>query len=66
MSANRRKQSSFKAMVALSALRGDAMVSELTASCGVHPRPIYAWKKALTEATPMPSEPRRRRHPFTS
>jgi len=48
MSANRRKHDpAFKAKVALSALRGDATVSELAARLGVHPhrhfRPPSGW-----------------------
>lgn len=35
----------FKAQVALSALREDASVSELSARYGVHPTVINRWKK---------------------
>ena len=38
--------------MALSALRGDATVSELAARFGVNPHQIYAWKRTLTEAAP--------------
>jgi transposase-like protein len=53
ISASRRKHDpTFKAKVALAALRGDATEQELTAHFGVHPRRIYAWKKALMNAAP--------------
>ncbi len=38
---------SFKAQVALAALKGDKTVNELAALYGVHPTMIHAWKKQL-------------------
>ena len=49
-SKNRRKHTpTFKAKVALAAIKGDAPVPELAARYGVHPNQIYAWKKALLD-----------------
>jgi transposase len=42
----------FNAKVALTALRGDATVAEVSTRFGVYPHRIYAWKKALMDAAP--------------
>ncbi len=49
MMAGKRKQHtvSFKAQVALAALKGDKTVNELAGHYGVHPTLIHAWKKQL-------------------
>src|SRR6204780_1385265 len=39
----------FKAQVALAAVKGDKTVSELASLHGVHPTLIHAWKKQLVE-----------------
>ena len=39
----------FKAQVALAAVKGDKTISELASLHGVHPTLIHAWKKQLVE-----------------
>jgi transposase len=39
----------FKAQVALAAVKGDQTVSELASLHGVHPTMIHAWKKQLLD-----------------
>jgi transposase-like protein len=47
--AGKRKQhtASFKAQVALAALKGDKTINELASQHGVHPTLIHGWKKHL-------------------
>jgi transposase len=40
---------SFKALVALAAVKGDKTVNELASQHGIHPTLIHAWKKQLLE-----------------
>jgi transposase-like protein len=47
---SRQKHSAtFKAKVALAAIKGDRTVGELAGEYGVHPSQIHAWKKALLD-----------------
>jgi transposase len=51
MKENRRKHSpSFKAKVALEALKAEETVAQLASRFDVHPNQVHKWKKGLTDS----------------
>ena len=48
----KRYDGSFKARVALEAIRGDRTVAEIAATYGVHPNQISTWKKQALDELP--------------
>ena len=59
----KRFQASFKAKVALAAVKGDRTASELVSSYGVHATQISAWKKQLVNgAAEIFADGRKREH----
>jgi transposase len=52
---------SFKAQVALAAVRGDKTAAELAGKFQVHPSQVMTWKKALLEQAPELFEDGRRK-----
>lgn len=49
MNKRKRYSASFKAKVALEALRGEKTMAELSAKYGVHPNMIAGWKRKAAE-----------------
>jgi putative transposase len=50
--ARRRFSASFKAKVALAAVKGDQTLAELASHFGVHPNQITKWKRQLLDGLP--------------
>jgi putative transposase len=50
--ARRRFSASFKAKVALTAVKGDQTLAELASHFGVHPNQITKWKRQLLDGLP--------------
>ena len=51
-SKRKRYDASFKAKVALEAIKGERTISEIASKTGVHPNQISKWKKQALEELP--------------
>jgi len=61
-SKRKRYDASFKAKVALEAIRGERAISEIASKTGVHPNQISKWKKQALEELPGIFSSGRKKH----
>lgn len=57
----KRYDGTFKAKVALQAMRGDRTTAEIASDFGIHPNLVTLWKKQALEALPEVFSERRKR-----
>jgi transposase-like protein len=56
----RRHENTFKARVALEALKGNKTVQQIATEYEVHPMQVSEWKKILSEGLPLAFDPDKR------